>query len=197
MPISATKVGKRLAAVATARVRDLLLGAKHLFVAANCDVIRGGWRQSSPQRRTADRLIISNYLPNAGHNEGEARQRVFGDELVEVLDQKKKSERTEINHALSPESGPTRPPEEVQKRDRRKINKAIGDATNGHAVSVASARVRDLLGHAKCLFAVAKAKAGITTRPTSGSSTGSSVGSSRSTKQRTATIINRFNIKAP
>ena len=59
---------------------------------------------------------------------------------------------------------------------------------------VASARVRDLLVHAKRVFVVAKAQAGITTRPTSGSSTGSSAGSSRSTKQRTATIINRFNI---
>jgi hypothetical protein len=59
---------------------------------------------------------------------------------------------------------------------------------------VASARVRDLLVHAKRVFVVAKAQAGITARPTSGSSTGSSAGSSRSTKQRTATIINRFNI---
>ena len=58
---------------------------------------------------------------------------------------------------MSPDSSPTHPPEneDEQKRDRREINKPVRDAINGHALSVVSARVRELLAVAKDLFVAA------------------------------------------
>ena len=82
------------------------------------------------------KLQCSNYLPNAGHNEGEARQRVFGDELVEVLDQKKKSERTEIRRETGVE------PDEFEAETRRRLTAA---GIFPEAIEVELGRVMDRL----------------------------------------------------